>query len=134
MKTTLTMAMAAALALSAGAYAQTSTSGQQSASQSRSAQDASRYDSANRNATTPPSSSTDTNAATMNDDTRLSGTASFDQLDTNHRGYLKRQDLASNKQLAAKFGSCDKNHDGRITREEYDACLSSDSSGASPKY
>jgi len=56
-----------------------------------------------------------------------SGSASFDSLDTKHQGYLKQTDVASNKQLSSRFGTCDKNHDGRLSRDEYNSCNSSSS-------
>ena len=46
----------------------------------------------------------------------------FDKIDKKHRGYLIPRDVASDKKLAANFESCDKNQDGRLSREEYEAC------------
>jgi hypothetical protein len=51
----------------------------------------------------------------------------FDALDKNHQGYLRETDVASNKQLSTRFKTCDLNKDGRLDREEYDACIKSDS-------
>ena len=51
------------------------------------------------------------------------GTATFDSLDTNRRGYLMPSDVKSNKQLTDKFKSCDANHDGQLSRAEYNACM-----------
>jgi len=48
---------------------------------------------------------------------------SFDALDTGHRGYLMPSDLSANRQLSGRFASCDTNGDGRLSREEYNACL-----------
>lgn len=46
----------------------------------------------------------------------------FDKMDKKHQGYLMPADVASIKKVSANFKSCDKNHDGRLSREEYDAC------------
>ena len=50
----------------------------------------------------------------------------FDALDKNHQGYLRATDVASNKQLSAKFKNCDINHDGKLDREEYNTCVRTD--------
>ena len=51
----------------------------------------------------------------------------FDAMDKSHRGYLRQTDVASNKQLSARFKTCDTNHDGKLDRDEYNACITTDS-------
>jgi hypothetical protein len=52
-------------------------------------------------------------------------TPTFDALDAKHRGYLQRSDLPKDIQALAKlrahFTEADVNHDGHISRDEYDA-------------
>lgn len=38
------------------------------------------------------------------------------------KGYVTRNGAASDAWLMRHFPACDANHDGRITRDEYDAC------------
>jgi hypothetical protein len=46
----------------------------------------------------------------------------FDTLDTNHAGYLMREQLKSNGWLAQHFTQCDTDSDMRVTRSEYTMC------------
>ena len=46
----------------------------------------------------------------------------FDSFDKAHHGYLTKADVSNNKKLSANFAICDKNHDGHLSREEYDSC------------
>lgn len=48
--------------------------------------------------------------------------SSFDSLDKSRHGYLTMSDVSENKKLSASFKTCDKNHDGRLSREEYNSC------------
>jgi hypothetical protein len=56
---------------------------------------------ANGNATTPPP---------------------FSTLDTQGNGYLTQQDASQNSWLGMHWAQCDSDHDGKVTRSEYDAC------------
>lgn len=51
------------------------------------------------------------------------GSMDFNSMDVKQRGYLMPADVASNKMLSSKFKGCDKNHDGRLSSEEYNACM-----------
>jgi len=133
--------IAAALACSSLAFAQTSTGSGSSSGQTgtQSAQSSNSQDTSGTSG-----SSTYSNSGTIDDQSGMNATSasrsktvasngstpSFDSLDTNHRGYLKQSDLASNRELSARFGTCDKNHDGKLSRDEYDSCASS----SSPQY
>ncbi|MGN6313396.1 MAG: hypothetical protein ACTHMO_06525 [Rhodanobacteraceae bacterium] len=46
----------------------------------------------------------------------------FSSLDTQGNGYLTQQDAAQNSWLGMHWSQCDANHDGKVTRAEYDAC------------
>lgn len=45
---------------------------------------------------------------------------SFDQVDANHDGVISKDEASKIEGL--DFATCDKNQDGKLTREEYDAC------------
>jgi hypothetical protein len=49
---------------------------------------------------------------------------SFDSMDKSHRGYLMPADVVASKTLSTHFQSCDTNHDGRLSREEFNNCKS----------
>ena len=55
------------------------------------------------------------------------GSGAFDTMDTNHHGYLMASDVKSNKHLSQRFKSCDMNHDGQLSRDEYNACTKTQS-------
>ena len=59
------------------------------------------------------------------------GSKSFESLDKSNRGYLRETDVASNKKLTANFKACDSNHDGKLDRDEYNACVNA---GMTDKY
>lgn len=46
----------------------------------------------------------------------------FDTLDTKKRGTLTADDVRANKWLSKNFTRCDTDHDGTLTRAEYDTC------------
>lgn len=46
----------------------------------------------------------------------------FDQLDSQHHGYLMRTDVRRDAWLASHFSQCDTNSDAQLSRSEYDAC------------
>lgn len=46
----------------------------------------------------------------------------FSTLDTQGNGYLTQQDASQNSWLGMHWAQCDADHDGKITRSEYDAC------------
>lgn len=46
----------------------------------------------------------------------------FSTLDTQGNGYLTQQDAAQNSWLGMHWSQCDADHDGKVTRAEYDAC------------
>lgn len=45
---------------------------------------------------------------------------SFDQVDANHDGVISKDEASKIEGL--DFATCDKNQDGNLSREEYDAC------------
>jgi hypothetical protein len=46
----------------------------------------------------------------------------FSSLDTQGNGYLTQQDASQNSWLGMHWAQCDADHDGKVTRTEYDAC------------
>ena len=50
-----------------------------------------------------------------------SGDSSFDELDANKDGYLSKEEVLGNPAVAQNFASIDKNGDGRISLEEWQA-------------
>jgi hypothetical protein len=46
----------------------------------------------------------------------------FSSLDTQGNGYLTQQDASQNSWLGTHWAQCDADHDGKVTRTEYDAC------------
>jgi hypothetical protein len=46
----------------------------------------------------------------------------FSTLDTQGNGYLTQQDASQNSWLGMHWAQCDSDHDGKVTRSEYDAC------------
>jgi len=76
---------------------------------------------------TPPGTSASRMGGQTGDDAGLASKnyGSFDKMDTNHRGYLTSADVASNKNLSSRFAMCDKNGDGRLSRDEYNQCTAS---------
>jgi hypothetical protein len=46
----------------------------------------------------------------------------FNTLDTKKRGSLTAADVRSNTWLSKNFSKCDTDHDGTLTRSEYEAC------------
>jgi len=46
----------------------------------------------------------------------------FSTLDTQGNGYLTQQDASQNSWLGMHWSQCDADHDGKVTRSEYDAC------------
>ncbi|HXS73209.1 MAG TPA: hypothetical protein VN725_04135 [Rhodanobacteraceae bacterium] len=47
---------------------------------------------------------------------------SFSTLDTQGNGFLTQQDAAQNSWLGSHWAQCDADHDGKVTRSEFDAC------------
>ena len=43
----------------------------------------------------------------------------FQQLDTNHDGYVSKEEAKRSADLTARFNQLDTNHDGLISAEEY---------------
>ncbi len=102
------------LALAGGAVAQDSNNAQSTDNKTRS-----EVDNQSNSTRNNQQSSNDQNVPTK--DSSMSA-SSFDALDTNHRGYLTSKDVASNRKLSTNFATCDTNHDGRLSRDEYIAC------------
>ena len=48
-----------------------------------------------------------------------SGNPAFDELDKNRDGYLSKQEVAGEKELAKRFARFDANKDGRLDLDEY---------------
>ena len=46
----------------------------------------------------------------------------FSTLDAQSHGYLTQQDASQNSWLGMHWSQCDADHDGKVTRSEYDAC------------
>jgi hypothetical protein len=46
----------------------------------------------------------------------------FATLDPTSQGYITEQQAMSNQWLRTRFASCDANHNGQVTRQEYMAC------------
>src|SRR5579863_4713006 len=46
----------------------------------------------------------------------------FSTLDTKNKGSLKAADVKGNAWLSKNFSRCDTDHDGSLTRAEYEAC------------
>jgi hypothetical protein len=113
-----------ALALAAPAFAQDTTN----AAQSNDNKTRSQVDNQSNSTRNNQQSSNDENVPTKNGSTQPMNARSnvagsdFDTLDTKHQGYLKPTDVALNKKLSTNFKSCDKNHDGRLSRDEYEGC------------
>ncbi len=113
-----------ALALSAPLFAQDTTN----TAQSNDNKTRSQVDNQSNSTRNNQQSSNDENVPTKNGSMRamnarnnVAGT-DFDTLDRKHQGYLMPSDVSSNRKLSSNFKSCDKNHDGRLSREEYEAC------------
>lgn len=75
---------------------------------------------------TPQSTQNGTNPTTdngMNSGARNGQPApSFSTLDTQGSGYLTQQDASQNSWLGMHWAQCDADHDGKVTRMEYEAC------------
>ncbi len=107
------------------AFAQDTTSNQ-STTDSRNGSTGSGDKSGNADGTrgTPNGSPPGTSASRMGGQTGdEAGTNTFDSMDANRHGYLTPSDVASNSQLNHRFKSCDTNHDGQLSRDEYNACM-----------
>ena len=111
-----------ALALAAPVFAQDKTNSAQSNDNATRSQVDNQSNSTRNN----QQSSNDQNTPTKSGDTSMNSMSGgdFDTMDKSHHGYLMPKDVASDKKLSAKFKTCDKNHDGRLSREEYDGCSS----------
>ncbi len=115
-----------ALALAAPAFAQDTTN----AAQSNDNKTRSQVDNQSNSTRNNQQSSNDENVPTKNGSSKPMNARSnvagndFDTMDKSHHGYLMRSDVASNKKLSSNFKSCDKNNDGRLSREEYESCSS----------
>ncbi|HEX6612688.1 MAG TPA: hypothetical protein VF022_02335 [Rhodanobacteraceae bacterium] len=71
----------------------------------------------------PPPATTSGMNSSMNSDMSSSTTPPpFSTLDTQGNGYLTQQDAAQNSWLGMHWSQCDADHDGKVTRSEYDAC------------
>lgn len=46
----------------------------------------------------------------------------FDQLDTNHDGYIDHDEFTQNGDSGQRFPGCDANHDGKLSRAEFVQC------------
>lgn len=72
---------------------------------------------------TPPPASTSGMSGGMNSGMSSSTTPpAFSTLDTQGNGYLTQQDASQNSWLGMHWSQCDADHDGKVTRSEYDAC------------
>ncbi|HEX7129983.1 MAG TPA: hypothetical protein VF217_07910 [Rhodanobacteraceae bacterium] len=72
---------------------------------------------------TPPPASTSGMSGGMNSGMSSSTTPPpFSTLDTQGNGYLTQQDASQNSWLGMHWSQCDADHDGKVTRSEYDAC------------
>src|ERR1700761_6956840 len=113
-----------ALAPAAPAFAQDTTN----TAQSKDNKTRSQVDNQSNSTRNNQQSSSDENVPTKSSSTQPMNAKSnvagndFDSLDTKHRGYLMPSDVSSNKKVSTNFKSCDKNHDGRLSREEYESC------------
>lgn len=113
-----------ALALAAPAFAQDTTN----AAQSNDNKTRSQVDNQSNSTRNNQQSSNDENVPTKNSSTKPMNAKTnvagndFDSLDAKHRGYLMPSDVTRNKKLSTNFKSCDKNHDGHLSREEYESC------------
>lgn len=54
---------------------------------------------------------------------------SFDEVDANHDGLVTKDEASKIEGL--DFATCDKNQDGSVSREEYDACAGQSNKGDS---
>jgi hypothetical protein len=77
----------------------------------------------------PPAASTSGMSGGMNNgmSSGMSGQSAntpppFSTLDTRGNGYLTQQDASQNSWLGMHWSQCDADHDGKVTRTEYDAC------------
>jgi hypothetical protein len=71
----------------------------------------------------PASTSGGMNSGTMgNSSTSTTTPPPFSTLDTQGNGYLTQQDASQNSWLGMHWSQCDADHDGKVTRSEYDAC------------
>ncbi|HEX6613141.1 MAG TPA: hypothetical protein VF022_04665 [Rhodanobacteraceae bacterium] len=71
----------------------------------------------------PPPATTSGMSSGMN--SGMSGSTTpppFSTLDTQGNGYLTQQDASQNSWLGMHWSQCDADHDGKVTRSEYDAC------------
>ena len=73
----------------------------------------------------PQTAPTGTNVMTLDNSTRphVDAGRQFAALDRDRKGYLTRDDVASDEYLAANFERCDVNHDGHLSRFEVSDCL-----------
>lgn len=46
----------------------------------------------------------------------------FQNMDTNHDGFLDRSEFMHNGDSGQRFAGCDTNHDGKLSEAEYVAC------------
>jgi hypothetical protein len=74
---------------------------------------------------TPPPASTSGMSGSMSGGMNSGSTTTpppFSTLDTQGNGYLTQQDASQNSWLGMHWSQCDADHDGKVTRTEYDAC------------
>lgn len=56
----------------------------------------------------------------------------FNKLDTNHDGYISREEARSDRQLSLDWDSADTNQDGKLEESEFSAFEESQEMGGTP--
>lgn len=56
----------------------------------------------------------------------------FQNMDTNHDGFLDRAEFTRNGDTGQRFPGCDTNHDGKLSEAEYVACSQRPPTASSP--
>jgi len=113
-----------AIALSSVVAAQDSTQTAQSTNNQTRSEVDNQSNSTRNNQQSSDDQNVPTKGGSMNNSMRASNgqKGDFDALDKSHRGYLMPSDVSNNKKLSMNFKACDKDHDGRLSREEYNSC------------
>lgn len=56
----------------------------------------------------------------------------FENMDTNHDGFLDRSEFTRNGDSGQRFAGCDTNHDGKLSEAEYVTCSQRPPAAAQP--